>query len=69
MIENLKEIEKKWASKHHQTFMHRVKAAVDLFEHKKARETALTLLEGALKKLEHEEVEKIIYMNFQKIFS
>jgi len=43
-----------WNGKYQEELIRRVKLAQQFFEHEKERETPLTLLEAALKKLEHE---------------
>ena len=48
--------DKIWGSKHATDIIRQVKKAKDYFEHKKERETPLTLLEAALKKLQHEDM-------------
>jgi hypothetical protein len=52
-----KEIDKKWGSKHHETFMHRVRTAINIIQQNKIKETCLTLLDAALKKLTHDDMD------------
>lgn len=46
-----------WNAKHQTTLINQVKKAQRIFDHKKERETPLSLLEAALKKLEHENMD------------
>ncbi|MGR3173600.1 MAG: hypothetical protein ACUZ8N_03280 [Candidatus Scalindua sp.] len=46
-----------WNTLHQATLINQVKKARTLYEHKKERETPLTLLEAALKKLQHENMD------------
>lgn len=46
-----------WNTQHQATIINQVKKAKRLYEHKKERETPITLLESALRKLEHENMD------------
>jgi len=46
-----------WGNKHNKTFIHRVKKAKQTIDYEKERETSITLLEAALAKLEHDNMD------------
>lgn len=50
-------IDKLWGNKHAEVITRQVKKAVQLLEYKEAKETPLTLLAGALKKLSHKDMD------------
>lgn len=52
--DKLQTIDKKWGNKNATTIIGSVKKAINIIEHEKEIETPLTLLDGALKKLNHE---------------
>lgn len=62
------DIDGKWAQRHQQTLIHHTKKALGHVESSHERETPLTLLEAALKKLTHESlvVESISYAEYPK---
>ena len=55
--DKLQTIDKKWGNKNATTIIGSVKKAINIIEHEKEIETPLTLLDGALKKLNHENME------------
>ncbi|MBC8147416.1 MAG: ParB N-terminal domain-containing protein [Bacteroidetes bacterium] len=52
-----KEKDRIWGKKHESSFLHRVKKAKQYVDYEKERESSITLLEAALAKLEHENME------------
>lgn len=52
-----RDIDKKWAAKNQTDIIRQVKKAQQLFDYRKDRETTLNLLEDALKKLNHEDMD------------
>lgn len=55
--DDLKTIDKKWGSKNGTLIIGRVKEAIRRIEHEKETETSLTLLQDALKKLNHDNMD------------
>lgn len=55
--DKLQTIDKKWGNKNATAIIGSVKKAINIIEHEKEIETPLTLLDGALKKLNHENME------------
>ncbi len=62
------EIDRKWAQRHQQKLIMLTKKALDATEQSKEKETPLTLLAAALKKLEHEEfkIEVILHSDYKE---
>lgn len=55
--DKLQTIDKKWGNKNATAIIGSVKKAINIIEHEKEIETPLTLLDGALKKLNHDNME------------
>jgi hypothetical protein len=53
---SLKEIDNRWANRNQQAILHHLKRAIDYHEASSQKETPLTLLDAALKKLTHEKM-------------
>lgn len=59
--------DKRWSAKHSSILINQVKKAKRLYDKDKEKETPITLLEAALKKLEHENmVPEAIDINYHK---
>lgn len=63
--DELKVIDKKWGNKNGSLIIGRVKEAIRRIEHEKETETPLTLLQDALKKLNHDNLEPETLDNFK----
>ena len=57
VILSRKELDEKWKAKYKEPITRELKAAAKVFEHQKERETPISLLEAALKKLVHKDMD------------
>lgn len=65
---SIEQADRKWVARHQQNLIHRLKKAMDIQEAAQNKETPLTLLEAALRKLNHEDmlVQKIGVADFDR---